>query len=393
MFDQRADPEDTYIMGYRMISFLTVYLPQHPGYKSPEAAEMREESRYELDQLQRCLERVALQIDEDRLNRFITDDFEPIVDKGFDWESENDSLEEGNNFQATPRQQKTENWETFANWGPESQRKHADSSTADTVATAGTESMEQYEIFSDESDKELSDKELSKSQRQLQYSQDFYDDDEGDYHNEQSPSRFHLVELEVDASFLERVANEDVTYETDSEAMDSWAQDADSVVPSDSSGGVACDPARLVLRGILDRCPRGMESPVKEDRARASMDSAKVTVENILGERLDNQSTLDSVIDDFLNDFSDDDEPGPMNQRKAPLTPSGLENNSAPRPKPRPTPTPTPTPTGKENQADTFSAFFKPDVPEQDAWVSFDSDNRVHKVEVSSVWQNTRVEI
>lgn len=374
-----------------MISFLTVYLPQHPEYKIPEAAEMREESRYELDQLQRCLERVALQIDEDRLNRFITDDFEPVVDdvsdsESSDSESEDESLEEGNCFQATSKQQQTESWEPFANWGLESQRKQADSPTIDTVATTGTESVEQYEISyeisSDEGDKERSEPERG------QYSDDFYDDDEGDYHDEKSPSHLHLVKLELDAGFLERVANEDVKYETDSEAMDSWDQDSDSLVPSESSGGVTYDPARLVLRGILNPYPRGIRSPVKEDRANTSMDSAKAAVDSILGERLDKESTLDSVIDDFLNDFSDDDddEQGPITQRKAPLTSSGLENYPAPRPTSRP------TPTGKENQADLFSPFDKPDFPEQDEWVSFDSDIRAHKVEFSSMW-NSRVEI
>jgi hypothetical protein len=376
MFNQRADPEDTYTMGYRMISFLAVYLPQHPEYNIPEAAGMRGESRYELDQLHRCLEHVALQIDEDQLNRFIADDFEPIVDDVSDSESEDGSLEEGNDFQATPQQQQTGNWEPFANWGAESQHKPADSPTVDT---AGTESMEQYELSSDESDKEL-----SQPQIQLQYSQDYYDDDEGDYNDYQSPSRFHLVEFELDSDFLERIANEDVKYETDSEAMDSWAQDFDSEAPSESSGGVTYDPARLVMRALPNRYPRGMESPVKEERARTSMDSAKAAVESLIDERSDNESTFDSVIDDFLNgssDDDDDDEPGPIAQRKAPLTPSGLENYPAPRP----------SPTGKENQADSLSPFVKPDVLKQDKWVSFDSDNRVHKVGFSSAW-NARVE-
>lgn len=319
---------------------------------------MRGESRYELDQLHRCLERVALQIDEDRLNRFMTDDFEPIVDDVSDSESEDGSLEEGNDFQETTsqQQQQTGDWEPFANWGPESQRKQADSPTVDTVVTSGTESMEQYEISSDESDKEPSE-----PQRLLQYSQDFYDDDEGDYHDEQPPSRFHHVEFELDAYFLERIANEDVKYETDSEAMDSWAQDADSVAPSESSGGVTYDPARLALRTLLDRCPGGMESPpVKEERAKTSMDAAKAAVESLLGERSDNENTLESVIDDFLNDSFE------------------LENYSAPRP--------TPTPAGKENQADSSSPFVEPDVLEQSEWVSFDSDNHVQEVEFSSVW-------
>jgi hypothetical protein len=376
MFNQRADTEDTYIMGYRMISFLMVYLPQHPEYKSPEAAEMREETRYELDQLQSCLERLALQIDEDQLNRFITDDFEPIVDDFSDSESGNGSLEQGNDFQSTPQKQQTANWEPFANWGPESQRKQADSPTVDTVATTGTESLEQYEISSDESEKELSE-----PQGQLGYSQDFYDDDEGDYHDEQSPSRFHTVELELDSDFLERIASEDVKYETDSEAMDSWAQDSESEAPSASSGGVTYDPARLVVRALLNRCPRGMESPVNEDRARISMDSAGAAVESLLGERPENENAFDAVIDDFLDDSSDEDEPAPMPLRKTPLVPSQLENYVVPRP----------NPTGKENQVGSFSPFVKPDILVQDEWVSFDSDNRVHKVEFSSMW-NTRTE-
>jgi hypothetical protein len=74
--------------------------------------------------------------------------------------------------------------------------------------------------------------------------------------------------MDFGTDFLERIAKEDVRYETDSDAADSWAQDNDSLAPSASSAGITCDPARLAFRELLNRMPR--VSLVKESPKRAT---------------------------------------------------------------------------------------------------------------------------
>jgi hypothetical protein len=59
--------------------------------------------------------------------------------------------------------------------------------------------------------------------------------------------------MDFGTGFLEHIATEDVCYETDSAAADSWAQDNDSIEPpASSASGITCDPARLAFQELLN---------------------------------------------------------------------------------------------------------------------------------------------
>jgi hypothetical protein len=59
---------------------------------------------------------------------------------------------------------------------------------------------------------------------------------------------------------LETIANEEVLYETDSEAADSWAQTPEdssfTLAPSSSGVTPTCDPARIAFRDLMNKLPR-----------------------------------------------------------------------------------------------------------------------------------------
>jgi hypothetical protein len=185
------------------------------------------------------LEDIAFRIDEDKCNQFVAD-FVPIVDDDSDDESVSDTS--------------SENWVAFGGWTEEelkAQPRKADSPTSDTVTTTGTGSVDAFD-FSSSDENESGD-----AEPQLDFS---------DY-EETSPKRVYTMDFGTD--FLERIAKEDVRYETDSDAADSWAQDNDSLAPSASStSGITCDPARLAFRELLNRMPR--VSLVKESPKRAT---------------------------------------------------------------------------------------------------------------------------
>ena len=229
------------MMGNRIICFLTTYLPRHPDFDNSDLSELREETMYELERLRLCMEDVALQIDEDQLNRYISDDFEPVID-----DDSVGSLENGN---GAKENNKDSSWETFSGWQIEFGRKQADSPTAETLETTGTE------VSSDESDKGLVEIVSAVPRRIF----------EGDQEQKEEPyPRKFYIEEEEDDYFLEKIANEDVVYESDSEALDSWAQDTDSALTYASSGiGITCDPARVALRDMLTRLPDSFDSPLK----------------------------------------------------------------------------------------------------------------------------------
>jgi hypothetical protein len=356
LYNNRTELEETYLMGHRMISFLSEYLPRHPDYISPEVAELRQESLQELLHIRHCLEDVALRIDEYHVNKLI-DEFDPILD---DDSMSNGSFREGYGDVAeqrsTPIKQppnaNDEPWEPFANWGSESKRsKGADSLTimdcTSTVVTTGTGSIEAYETSSEDISSEDNDPEP-----------DFSDSDD------ESLTCSHVYSMELDElprDFLKKIASEDVRYETDSEAMDSWAQDSDSNAPSASSGaGITCDPARLAFRNILKRLPRTLfASPVKEED---SLDE-----ETMQEELLQPQSRIP------LRESKTSPVEKQQQQHQAEEKVSMAETVST-------------TKTGKENERDVFSALVKPDVLERNEWVNFEIHDSHRRDKLDSIW-------
>ena len=59
------DLEKSYIMGHRILIFLRECLPRHPDFQKTLAFKIRNKSRKEALALERCLEEIALSIDEE----------------------------------------------------------------------------------------------------------------------------------------------------------------------------------------------------------------------------------------------------------------------------------------------------------------------------------------
>jgi hypothetical protein len=74
----------------------------------------------------------------------------------------------------------------------------------------------------------------------------------------------------VHLDFLQQIASEEVPFETDSDAADSWAQTPEDVkdylAPSSSGASPTCDPARIAFRDMMNRLP---EQPIVQDMKKA----------------------------------------------------------------------------------------------------------------------------
>ena len=337
-------------MGHRMISFLTTYLPQHPDFESPDVEEEREDSLYQLERLRLCLEHVALQIDEDELNKYITDNFDPVVEE----DSSEGSLDQGNDY---GNSKANNHWEPFTGWTVEVHRKQADSPTIETVTTTGTESTEHHETSSDE--------EVQSPQPRLELEED-YEDSDGEDNHESKPRPTQLYTMELGTDFLEQIANESVRYETDSEAVDSWAQDTESVAPSASSGtAVTYDPACIAFRHILHQVPSTIVSPVKEEDYGGiiSDQSSDSAIDDIVQQAIqDFESDVDLVVKKENLNCNEERLP-PEKMQKSPVRLYYMGPSNAPSMK---------SP-GRQNKLDRFG--LKSDDLDQDDWVNFDVDN------------------
>lgn len=245
MYQEGDKLEETYIMGYRMVVFLTECLPRHPGYRRPVVANLRKQYLWELDHLQICLDELALKIDEEQCNRF-AEDFDPLVHVDDDDSDSEDEEVSSAAYQC---------WASFED--TKSRNPKAESPTG-TVATSCTSSS--GDCYSSDD---------GMPERKLDFS---------DYDVESPTDRpSYLVELGTD--FLEKVANEEVEYETDSEAADSWAQgdDAESYAPSYRSGhGIVCDPARIALQDLASHLAHAHSlSPIAHEDSDGSVSSAE----------------------------------------------------------------------------------------------------------------------
>ena len=74
--DPEAGLEETYIMGHRLLAFLGQALPLHPEYHKASVAALRDQAILDLEWIQDKMQDLALKIDEEQLNVFITMDFE-----------------------------------------------------------------------------------------------------------------------------------------------------------------------------------------------------------------------------------------------------------------------------------------------------------------------------
>jgi len=262
--DPASNLEETYVMGHRLKAFLGQALPQHPHYKRIQVAQLRSKSLRNLAWIKEKMHDLALKIDEDQLNTYITMDFEPEPDdistssSEPDFEDDDDESSAFADFSSMGSVDDQE-WHAFAGWGS-SHFSQCPQKAAPLVDSTESESSSQGpEISSsvDESDSEdeqPSDELINLSELDNEIEDEpqayvtFQDDDDDDSQKSDGKSEF-----------LRKIADEDVCYESDSEAVDSWAQeDSESHAQSCASSGSALtyDPARIAFREIMINIPK-----------------------------------------------------------------------------------------------------------------------------------------
>jgi hypothetical protein len=72
--DERTELTESYLIGNRLIKFLSTVLPTHKDYLNPNLSALRSQSQGQLVQLLQYMEQLALIIDEEELNRYILSD-------------------------------------------------------------------------------------------------------------------------------------------------------------------------------------------------------------------------------------------------------------------------------------------------------------------------------
>jgi hypothetical protein len=242
-FDKGSDIEATYVMGNRLSHFLTEALPRHPDYmkKDPLVARLREKSFQSLVHIKKKMDSLALRIDEEQLNQYIMNDFDPFADEDDESTSSND---EANNISSSLVNSllaaHDPQWENFDGWSFDMPDKMAKLATDKVEFDKELSALAWKDLNESTETEDTSNETFSLSEHSFQASDD----------NEPIYDSYGL-------DFLKRIASEAVRYESDSDAADSWAQECNSEVESAmystySSLGDTCDPARIVLRVLMN---------------------------------------------------------------------------------------------------------------------------------------------
>ena len=315
--NENGNLEETYVMGYRIVSFLTECLPKHPGFAS--APDIRRRAKVELDLLKECLEDVALQIDEETCNTFV-DDFDPLFVVGDD---DDDSVTESSSSGAVSSQasslktqivvsspEKKSRMVRFENWEElqaemeehpsDEYRKSLESpTTVRTTDTSITEPMDtSYLSTSSDSDSPAAPRRTHEAVERLgrveldMGVEDPHDHDVGGENDAAFPSLHkHYFYRQVHLDFLEQIASEEVPFETDSDsdAADSWEQSPDDqkdyLAPSSSGAAPTCDPARIAFRDMMNRLPSQL---IVQDMKR-HRESRRNTDRQVHGQEIENE--------------------------------------------------------------------------------------------------------
>jgi hypothetical protein len=252
--DSESDLEDTYVMGHRLVAFLGKALPKHPEFAFQAVRPLRLRAHQELTWIQGRIEELALKIDEEELNKFICDDFVPDGDSSVSSE-ETDTAGQWERFSGSV-------FDPFDLSSDESMPHGTDTDTSSFSQSLDVNPPTQD--FRPESDRDILINDARQESLFLPFGEDesisigqmYSDSDEDGY---AAPTSNCLNNRILDTSFLETIAREDVRYESDSEATDSWAQDGDSGVSGASSGTAeTCDPARIAYRELLKRIPKSL---------------------------------------------------------------------------------------------------------------------------------------
>ncbi|GAX20163.1 hypothetical protein FisN_17Lh113 [Fistulifera solaris] len=178
--------EACFVMGHRLVCFLEFALPQHPEYYLTTYKSRRLKCRQFWQYIREQIEQVAMEIDEIELNSYMGLTSEPAGDGSLS------SVEEVE-----------DTWQTFAGWD-------APCGVETDTSSRENSSDEEYRFDFPEAQEEFPDPDVQ-----------FYgipqEDDDDD-------SIVSDISLQPISAFLLKIAKEDVVYELDSEAEDSWAQ-------------------------------------------------------------------------------------------------------------------------------------------------------------------------
>ena len=267
--------EETYIMGHRLLAFIGQALPLHPEYGKSSAAAFRAQATLDLEWIQDKMQDIALKIDEEQLNLFITMDFDPQPED----DSTISSAEAADFANFADFGKNAEGWEDLTDltdWafqpsavetdGSSSQNSSGDESSPGaqspkSVPSGPVDDPEIiFELEEDDSSTE-SEKQRAKigvrpmPQAFVKFNDD-EEEDEDDNDSESADYRYELNDARTASSFLKRISKEKVRYETDSEAMDSWAQDGETYSRASSGTLTTYDPARIAFREIMNKIPK-----------------------------------------------------------------------------------------------------------------------------------------
>lgn len=178
-------------MGHRLVSFLEFALPQHPEYHQSAYKSRRVKCHQFLQYIHEQIGQVALEIDEIELNAYIDLNFDP---------AENCSL--------SSVEELDDPWHAFAGW-------EAPGCVETDNSSRETSSDEEYRFDLPAERDEFPDPDIQFYGIPLEDDDENSNDSGGD------------ISLQPISAFLLKIANEDVVYETDSDADDSWAQSED----------------------------------------------------------------------------------------------------------------------------------------------------------------------
>jgi len=274
--------EEIYVMGFRIIAFLTECLPQHPELSR--APFVQDRSETELVLLRKCLNEVALRIDEVVCNEFV-DDGDLLIDSMIAAEMEKEDTEQFESWVNFDEFKKLKQKSTDG----KNRRKLSESPTSETVGTSETESLESLDSSHAKSNSSVNSSrekmtrripKREKSERTVEETEeDYFGDDDRVIREDRfemdelltemddlsvssySSQPFKLLKKSVSLDFLKTIACEPVLYETDSEAADSWANGDDNTtrsrpcLPSSTGETPTSDPARIAFRSLMDKLP------------------------------------------------------------------------------------------------------------------------------------------
>ena len=290
--DPSAGLEETYIMGHRLLAFIGQALPLHPEYSKSSAAAFRAQATLDLEWIQDKMQDIALKIDEEQLNSYITMDFDPQPEDDSTISSAEADFANFADFDSN-----AEGWEDFADWAFQPSAVETDGSSSQN--TSGDESSPAapenetprivddpliiFELEEDDSSTE-SEKEEKKVEVQPmpQAFVKFNDDEDEDHESESADYRYDLNDARTASSFLKRIAKEAVCYETDSEAVDSWAQDGETHSRASSGTLTTYDPARIAFREIMNKIPK-MKLPPPPPNSPSDMENRKELANDVNG--------------------------------------------------------------------------------------------------------------